>query len=612
MNVTNLTPAIGSYVRRYTAAVRELRRVRKVAQNATFDDAYAFAKAELGIAQKREEIQWLFELVRAARPRTVLEIGLDLGGTLFLWSRATAPDAHLIAIDNRPVGRFGKWSPFSLVRRGFAVGSQRMSLLMASDSHTEITRRRVAEFLGDRPIEFLFIDGDHSYDGVCQDFNMYSPLMAPGGLIAFHDISPNPAEWTKGVARFWREFSLDHETEERVVNDEPGFGIGIYRVPKSLSRASLGGSYRGAQEVKNADYLLRRDYAGHFCPTEKMLSPSPFIPSVRDSRERPFWSVMIPTYNARTEYLEETLKSILQQDPGPDRMQIEVVDDCSNNNTAFEVTRRVGAGRVTFHAERQNRGLANAWNRCIERARGHWVHILHHDDVVLPGFYQRLYDGIVCIPDVGMAFSRFAVIDADGHWIGLGPIESTRAGVLNNWLERIATGYHLECPAVVVKRATYERLGGFTPELVCFLDVEMWVRIAANAPVYYEPQILAIFRRHGGNVHLFQEKTGENLQDMAKAISIWKNYLPVNSRGQLEQEGRRYWADVALMLAQRFFSDGDIVACINQLRPAKDLCNRGRYRSGRLRLEAKVLLHRAFGPRAISAMRKLRRQILPR
>jgi predicted O-methyltransferase YrrM len=165
-----------------------------VAQNATFDEAYAFAEVEIGIVQKREEIQWLFELVRAARPRIVLEIGLDLGGTFFLWSRAAAPDAHLLAIDTTPPGRLGVWSAFPLVRRGFAVGSQRVSLLMGRDSHSQTTFRRVARLLGGRSIDFLFIDGDHSRDGVRQDFDMYSPLVAPGGLVAFHDISPNPAE----------------------------------------------------------------------------------------------------------------------------------------------------------------------------------------------------------------------------------------------------------------------------------------------------------------------------------------------------------------------------------------------------------------------------------
>jgi hypothetical protein len=206
--------------------------------------------------------------------------------------------------------------------------------------------------------------------------------------------------------------------------------------------------------------LPQRDYCGNSAAVfaEKVLIPCPLIPTVR-SGARPFWSVMIPTYNPRADYLEETLHSVLHQDPGPEQMQIEVVDDGSADNAASDVVRRVGAGRVAFHAERQNRGLANTWDLCIERARGNWVHILHQDDIVLPGFYEHLYRGIVCNPHIGMAFCRFAIIDANGHWKELGPLESATAGVLNNWLERVATGYHLECPAVVVKRATYERLG---------------------------------------------------------------------------------------------------------------------------------------------------------
>src|SRR6266478_2759297 len=126
--------------------------------------------------------------------------------------------------------------------------------------------------------------------------------------------------------------------------------------------------------------------------------------------DRPFWSVMIPTYNPRADYLEETLWSVLKQDPGPDQMQIEIVDDCSDDDTAFEVTRRVGAGRVTFHRELENRGLANSWNRCLERARGHWVHILHQDDIVLPGFYDLLRKGVEC-SEAGAIFCRHAIVN---------------------------------------------------------------------------------------------------------------------------------------------------------------------------------------------------------
>jgi glycosyltransferase involved in cell wall biosynthesis len=343
-----------------------------------------------------------------------------------------------------------------------------------------------------------------------------------------------------------------------------------------------------------------------------LTSVAPCINGVESTAARPFWSVMVPTYEPRADYLKDTLKSVLQQDPGPGRMQIELVDDCSPDGAPVQLVREIAGDRVTVHQEAKNNGLAGIWNRCIERARGEWVHILHQDDIVLPGFYEHLYDGIVCNPDVGMAFSRFAIIDATGHWSGLGPLESPTPGVLHDWLERVGSGLRLECPAAVVKRATYERLGGFNPGLTSALDFEMWVRIAAHSRVYYEPQILAGYRWHGQNESALQERSGITMHEIARIIDMWKDYLPANSRAQLEQQGRRYWAGASLMLAQRFFSDGDIVACTNQLRAAKSLRNEGEYRSRRLRLEAKVLLHRVFGRHAISAVRALRRRIVPR
>jgi glycosyltransferase involved in cell wall biosynthesis len=342
-----------------------------------------------------------------------------------------------------------------------------------------------------------------------------------------------------------------------------------------------------------------------------MANPPLIFRLQEEGSPRPFWSVMIPTYKARADYLEETLKSVLQQDPGTTQMQIEVVDDCSPDGAPVELVRQVAGDRVAVHQEPANNGLAAIWNRCVERARGEWVHILHQDDVVLPGFYDHLHRGVSCNPQVGMAFCRFAIVDANGHWKELGPLESSTPGVLNGWLELVATDCRVQCPAVVVRRATYERLGGFRADLVSVLDIEMWVRIAANGPVFYDPQILALFRRHGDNQSVMDERTGANMQDMARAIEIWKDYLPANARRQLEEQSRRYWAGIALELAQYFFSNNDVAACASQLRAAKDLWNRGRHRSRRLRLETKVRLHRALGERAISALRKCRRRIRP-
>ncbi|MFM6004846.1 MAG: glycosyltransferase family 2 protein, partial [Sphaerospermopsis kisseleviana] len=82
----------------------------------------------------------------------------------------------------------------------------------------------------------------------------------------------------------------------------------------------------------------------------------PRIESIIDENPRPLWSVMIPTYN-NIQYLEKTLKSVIEQAPEPDVMQIEVVDDDSTELDIEEIVSKIGKGRVSFYRQPQNLGF---------------------------------------------------------------------------------------------------------------------------------------------------------------------------------------------------------------------------------------------------------------
>jgi len=97
---------------------------------------------------------------------------------------------------------------------------------------------------------------------------------------------------------------------------------------------------------------------------------------------------MIPTYNA-DRYLRDALESVLAQDPGPDVMQIEVVDDGSEVDPR-PIVKEIAGDRVSVHRHDRNMGHVAAFNTCIDRAQGEYVHLLHADDEVRPGFYERL------------------------------------------------------------------------------------------------------------------------------------------------------------------------------------------------------------------------------
>lgn len=227
------------HVRRYVAALRVARGIRSLPPSLSPADAFAvtrrgpwFGGDSLHADQKPDEILWLLERLREEPPRTVLEIGMANGGTLFLWSRVAAPDALLVGVDLRAmVGRLGKRSPWALVRRSFAHDGQRVELVDGVDSHDSRTLEQVQALLGGRGVDFLFIDGDHRYESVQRDFELYAPLVRAGGLIGFHDVADSASPDTEGTARFWSELKTRGATEERVADGARGYGIGLYRVP---------------------------------------------------------------------------------------------------------------------------------------------------------------------------------------------------------------------------------------------------------------------------------------------------------------------------------------------------------------------------------------------
>jgi glycosyltransferase involved in cell wall biosynthesis len=230
-------------------------------------------------------------------------------------------------------------------------------------------------------------------------------------------------------------------------------------------------------------------------------------------------------------------------------MQIEVIDDCSSDDTASEVTRRVGAGRVTFHRESENRGLANSWNRCIERARGYWVHILHQDDIVLPGFYDVLRKGAER-SHAGAIFCRHAVMNSKGHWIQLSELHGESPGLLEDWHAKITVQQLIQCAAIAVRRSVYEELGGFLPQLRYVPDWEMWQRIASQFPVCFEPSILACYRLHPDSATSGMRVDATDTRDVRKMIELTAAYhTPARGR-VLARKTRSWWAETAVFHAR--------------------------------------------------------------
>jgi glycosyltransferase involved in cell wall biosynthesis len=290
----------------------------------------------------------------------------------------------------------------------------------------------------------------------------------------------------------------------------------------------------------------------------------PKINSISGKATRPFWSVIIPTYNG-TQYLEKTLQSVLTQDPGVEEMQIMVIDDCSTEDDPEPLVKKLGLGKISFLRQPQNMGQINTWNACIQHAQGQWIHLLHQDDFVLPGFYESLRAGLAQSPQVGAAFCRHRYIDEHNQELFSSFLEQKTSGILPNWLERIATTQRVQFPSIVVRRDVYEHLGGFCPQARSAADWEMWKRIAAYYPIWYEPEILACFRLHSSSESSRLIKTGANIADTRRAIEIARSYLPSETTLALTRQAREYYAIDALNRANKLLAKGEWIAAIAQV-----------------------------------------------
>ena len=188
----------------------------------------------LGALQKPREVELLLEFVKGMSFNNILEIGTAKGGMFFALCQIASPTANLISLD-MPGGNFGARGYVeteSDIERMSDFGKPKQKLhFIRQDSHKVATLNRAKKILGNKKLDLLFIDGDHTYEGVKKDWDMYSPLVKNDGLVVFHDIVNHEATHPDcKVQLLWNELKRQNETWEFI--DDTGDvwgGIGVLR-----------------------------------------------------------------------------------------------------------------------------------------------------------------------------------------------------------------------------------------------------------------------------------------------------------------------------------------------------------------------------------------------
>jgi len=172
------------------------------------------------LLQVPEELLHFAALAVDHKPTTVCEIGTYNGGTSLFLCGLSSVD-RFVGMDVQPLNR----------REIAALAPRRVDLAVLKGSSRDL-KPQLKDSLRGSPIDLLFIDGDHSYEGARADLLDYRELVRPGGLIAFHDIVPDNGRGTGdsgGVPILWREIQARFKNHWEFVRDwgQDGMGIGV-------------------------------------------------------------------------------------------------------------------------------------------------------------------------------------------------------------------------------------------------------------------------------------------------------------------------------------------------------------------------------------------------
>jgi len=300
-----------------------------------------------------------------------------------------------------------------------------------------------------------------------------------------------------------------------------------------------------------------------------MSSPSvPTITPQDSSGGRPRWSVMVPTHQCAS-YLGPCLESVLDQlgDPGfaPDQVEIVVVDDCSDDDPEAVVD-AVGGGRVRFVRNERNLGAIGNFNACLAAATGELVHLLHGDDLSAPGFYATASQVFDDHAEVATFVARTTYIDEHGAAAETTRSECTGSGIWHDALEVLAVSNRVRPPGVAVRRASLEEVGGFRSDLPHAADWEMWARLAAHGPVWFEDRSLARYRRHSASDTAGRVLSGDNIAERLRCIDLVAEHLIAERRAPLVRRARAYSALFAGRTALGLVRSGHLRGAANQTR----------------------------------------------
>ncbi|MDP1548484.1 MAG: glycosyltransferase family 2 protein [Anaerolineales bacterium] len=225
-------------------------------------------------------------------------------------------------------------------------------------------------------------------------------------------------------------------------------------------------------------------------------------------RPLPLVSIITPSFN-QADYLDETIKSVLEQD----YPRIEyIIMDGGSTDSSVDVIKKHEA-KIKAWVSEQDQGQTDAINKGFNRASGDILAWLNSDDTYHPKAVGEAVMFLMDNPDVAMVYADCNFIDEQGRVIG-------RFSSAQTDYRKLRQGYvHIPQQTMFFRAKYWQEVGPLDPSFYFAMDYDLWVRIAKRAPIKYLPgKTWANFRIHTSSKTNVNDERG------------WKEMLRVHYR----------------------------------------------------------------------------------
>ncbi len=222
-------------------------------------------------------------------------------------------------------------------------------------------------------------------------------------------------------------------------------------------------------------------------------------------------SIIMSVYNGQR-YIEESIDSVLNQQFGD--FEFLIYDDGSTDNTAAIVGSKKDA-RIKFLRSEVNQGLFPALNKLITQAKGKYIRLWSHDDIMKPHCLATEIEFYEHNPQLGFCYTTHDSIDEQSKL--LPPPEMDETPAIVSPLLATQLLFYWGClpgniSTVMIKKETLLETGGFDSNFYQTADFDLWVRISEKYSIGCIREPLVLIRRHSGQ------------------FSRWKKMIPVIMR----------------------------------------------------------------------------------